>query len=154
VFGVTMASTSEVAAAAVPIGNSGGSGAGRPGAPTPPAHSSSSDGREDGAGYRPVSELDVGVMPEVDAEACGRAAVYPAEAEQSGIEGDVRLRVALNEKGGVHAVRVLSGLGHGLDRAAMEAIKTRCKFSAAIGRAGRPVAFVIESYTFHFQLPR
>jgi len=154
VFGVSMASTNEVAAASVPLGSPGGSGARRSGAPTPPAQSSPSDSREDGTGYRPVSELDVGVMPEVDAEACGRAALYPPEAEQSGIEGDVRLRVSLNEKGGVHAVRVLSGLGHGLDRAAMEAIKTRCKFSAAIARDGRPVPFVIESYTFHFQLPR
>lgn len=93
-------------------------------------------------------------MPEVDAEACGRAAIYPREAEQSGTEGDVRLRVSLTESGQVHAVRVLSGLSRALDTAAMDAIKNRCKFKPAVGRDGQPVAFVIESYTFHFEIPR
>jgi len=107
-----------------------------------------------GIGYRPASARDVGSMPEVDAEACGRAAIYPREAEQSGIEGDVRLRVALTERGQVHAVQVLSGLGKGLDAAAVDAIKNRCKFKPAVGRDGTPVAFVIQSYRFHFELPR
>ena len=78
----------------------------------------------------------------------------PREAEESGTEGEVRLRVSLTEEGRVHAVRVLSGLGHGLDAAAVDAIKNRCKFKPAIGRDGQPVAFVIESYKFHFELPR
>jgi protein TonB len=107
-----------------------------------------------GDGFRPISAREVGAMPEVDADACGRAAVYPKEAEQSGTEGDVRLRVALNERGQVHAVRVLSGPGQGLDAAAIDAIKHRCHFKPATGRDGQPVAFVIESYTFHFELPR
>jgi protein TonB len=93
-------------------------------------------------------------MPEIDTDACGRTISYPDEATQAGIEGDVRLRVSLSPEGRVYAVRVLSGLGHGLDRAAMEALKHRCRFSPAIGRGGKPVAFVIQSYTFHFQLPR
>ncbi len=93
-------------------------------------------------------------MPEVDTDACGRTIAYPDEATQAGIEGDVRLRVALTPEGHVYAVHVLSGLGHGLDRAATEALKHRCRFSPAIGKAGKPVAFVIQSYTFHFQLPR
>jgi TonB family protein len=93
-------------------------------------------------------------MPEVDTDACGRTITYPADAEQAGIEGDVRLRIALTESGRVHAVHVLSGLGHGLDRAAVDAITHRCRFSPAVARDGKPVAFVIESYTFHFELPR
>lgn len=154
VFAVSMASTSEVATGvAVPTGStaaagtarSGGAGAGRAGG------SASGDG--DGA-FQPASESDVATMPEIDTDACGKTIAYPDEAEQAGVEGDVRLRVALTPEGHVYAVHVLAGLGHGLDRAAMEALKHRCRFSPAIGKAGKPVAFVIQSYTFHFQLPR
>jgi TonB family protein len=134
-------------AVAIPSGAPGGVGTGRAAG----ARSGSSSGR---TGYVPASARDVGSMPEVDTEACGRAAIYPREAEQSGIEGDVRLRVALTERGQVHAVKVLSGLGDGLDAAAVDAIKNRCRFKPAIGHDGQPVAFVIESYKFHFELPR
>jgi protein TonB len=104
--------------------------------------------------YRPVGELEVGKMPDVDADACGRAVTYPAEAERNGVAGDVRLRVSLDDRGRVRAAQVLSGLGHGLDQAAVEALKHRCRFTPAVNRSGSPVAFVIESYTFHFELPR
>ena len=154
VYAVAMASTSEVSAGvAVPAGSGaaatprpGGAGAGRAGG-------SASSGDGEGA-YQPASESDVATMPEVDTDACGRTIAYPDEATQAGIEGDVRLRVALTPEGHVYAVHVLAGLGHGLDRAATEALKHRCRFSPAIGKAGKPVAFVIQSYTFHFQLPR
>jgi protein TonB len=157
-FGVSMTSTTEVSAPDAPVaqigdgagspsGQSGASRAGRPGGS--PALAGAAGGAE-GA----VSDLDVGVMPEVDGDACGRAAQYPHEAEANGIEGDVRLRVSLNERGTVRGVQVLSGPGHGLDQAAAEAIRHRCRFSPAVGKNGRTVAFVIESYTFHFELPR
>lgn len=148
VYAVAMTSPRGVASVAtVPQGVPGvasrgagaGAGTGAPGA---------------GEGFRPASAREVGSMPEVDTDACGRAAVYPREAEQSGAEGDVRLRVAITERGQVHAVKVLSGLGHGLDAAAVDALRNRCKFKPAIGRDGQPVAFVIESYVFHFELPR
>ena len=156
VFAVSMASTSEVATGvAVPTGSTaavagaaraGGAAAGHAGGTAP-----SGDG--EGA-YQPASESDVATMPEIDTDACGRTIAYPDEATQAGIEGDVRLRVALTPEGHVYAVHVLAGLGHGLDRAATDALKHRCRFSPAIGKGGKPVAFVIQSYTFHFQLPR
>ena len=147
-----MTSTTAVGAMTVPRGDvglaglrhAGGSPSGLPGG----------TGSGAGDGYHPASAREVGSMPDVDVDACGRAAIYPRDAEQSGTEGDVRLRVSLTERGAVHAVRVLSGLGHGLDAAAIDAIKNRCRFKPAIGRDGQPVAFVIESYTFHFELPR
>jgi protein TonB len=147
-YAVAMTSTTAVAAMEVPSGSSGGFGpAGRAGRPGGVPGGT-------GDGFHPASARDVGSMPDVDVDACGRAAIYPRDAEQSGTEGDVRLRVGLDEHGKVHNVRVLSGPGHGLDAAAIEAIRHRCRFTPAIGRDGQPVAFVIESYTFHFQLPR
>src|SRR6185312_4245521 len=150
-FAVAMASTTEVAAAAETSalaatgparqGNGLPGGHGRAGGPS---------GAEGGGG---VGEGDLARMPEVDADACGRTIGYPAEAEAAGVEGDVRLRVSLTAEGRVSGVRVLSGLGHGLDQAASEALRTRCRFSPAIDKTGKPVAFVIRSYTFHFQLP-
>ena len=155
-FSVAMTSTTEVAASAItaPPGPGGGvPGLGSPGAAGAGSGAGSAGGGGPG-GYHPASELEVGKMPEVDTDACGRTISYPAEAEQAGVEGDVRLRIALTDSGRVHAVHVLSGLGHGLDRAAVDAISHRCRFSPAIARDGKPVAFVIESYTFHFELPR
>jgi protein TonB len=101
-----------------------------------------------------ATELDIGKMPEVDAEACGRSIHYPPEAEQAGVEGKVRLRLALDARGQVISARVLRGIGHGLDQAAVEALTHRCRFTPAIGGDGRPVPFVIESYSFTFELPR
>lgn len=153
-FTVAMASTTEVSApsGAVATGPAGGSGTGVPGGRG--AGSGAGPGGGGPGGYHPASELEVERMPEVDTDACGRTITYPNEAEQAGIEGDVRLRIALTESGRVHSVHVLSGLGHGLDRAAVDAISHRCRFSPAIAHGGKPVAFVIESYTFHFELPR
>jgi protein TonB len=155
-FTVAMASTTEVhAGLAVPAGTTTAGDPSRPGgAPTGRTAGIPSGGGDGEGAYQPASESDIATMPEIDTDACGRTISYPDEATQAGIEGDVRLRVSLSPEGRVYAVRVLSGLGHGLDRAAMEALKHRCRFSPAIGRGGKPVAFVIQSYTFHFQLPR
>jgi protein TonB len=144
-----MSSTTEVAApgaAALAAGDLAGS-------PSGSSHAVRSRASPGAAGAATGSD-DVGTLPSVDGEACGRAARYPRDAEENGIEGDVRLRVSLNERGAVSAVRVLSGPGHGLEEAAAEAIRHRCKFSPAIARNGQARAFVIESYTFHFELPR
>ncbi|HZS38166.1 MAG TPA: TonB family protein [Polyangia bacterium] len=104
--------------------------------------------------YAPVSDLYIKTMPEIDDDACGRAIEYPREAEQLGIEGTVKLRVALDEKGHVHDIKVTSGLGHGLDQAAMFALKYKCRFSPAIATDGKPVPYVISEYKFNFEIPR
>jgi protein TonB len=98
--------------------------------------------------------LAIKTMPEVDADACGRSIAYPPDAERAGIEGKVRLRVALDARGRVSSARVLRGLGHGLDEAAVEALTHRCRFTPAIDTDGQAVPFVIESYSFLFELPR
>jgi protein TonB len=120
---------------------------GRPGRPGPAVSGKRNDAEA-------VSAAQVKVMPEIDTDACASAVTYPPDAERNGIEGKVRLRVALDERGKVSTVRVLSGLGYGLDQAAAEALKHRCKFTPARADDGRAVPFVIESYTFNFELPR
>jgi len=105
--------------------------------------------------YKPVSELYIKKMPEIDGDGCGKSIPYPAEAEQLGVEGPVKLRVELDDKGQVHGIKVLAGLGHGLDQAAVWALshKRECKFSPAYGTDGKPAAFVL-TYTFNFEIPR
>jgi periplasmic protein TonB len=154
VFGVTMSSTTDGdSSMAVNVGNTTmidpkNSGHGPavplPAAPPPQAKPE----------YKPVSELYIKKMPDIDADACGRTIQYPAEAEQLGVEGDVKLRVELDDHGKVHGIKVLSGLGHGLDQAAVYALTHKCKFTAAIATDGKPVSYVIPSYVFHFEIPR
>jgi protein TonB len=105
--------------------------------------------------YQPVSELFIKKMPDIDSEACGRSISYPDEAAQLGIEGDVKLQISLDDKGHIHDIKVLSGLGHGLDQVALNAMKKNpaCHFTAAIGSDNKPAAFVVP-YVFHFEIPR
>lgn len=104
--------------------------------------------------YKPVSDLYIKKMPEIDDDACGRSIEYPREAEQLGIEGVVKLRVELDERGKVHAIRVTAGLGHGLDQAAIYALKYKCRFTPAIATDGKPVPYIISEYRFNFEIPR
>jgi protein TonB len=152
VFGIAMDSPTDVTSAiAAPVGGSVAADPSRPGKRGAPPTSTPGEGPP-GEGA-PVSELEVATMPDIDTEACGKTITYPADAERNGIQGDVRLRVTLDEKGHVRHVRVLSGLGHGLDQAATDALTHRCRFTPAISKSGKPVPFVVESYTFHFELP-
>lgn len=48
---------------------------------------------------------------------------YPAEARRHGIEGVVKLKLTIDYTGKVVAAKLLSGLGYGLDEAALEAVK-------------------------------
>ena len=153
VFGIAMDSPTAVSSPiSAPVGGSTVADPGRPGRPNPGATGVGKPGDGNGTGF--ASALQVKVMPEIDTEACGKSITYPPDAERNGIEGSVRLRVALDQRGHVSSVRVLSGLGYGLDQAAVDAMKHRCKFTPAIAEDGRPVPFVVESYTFNFELPR
>ena len=61
---------------------------------------------------------------------------YPERARAAGIEGKVRVELSVDENGRVSAVRVLQGLGYGLDEAAVEAAE-RARFAPAL-RCGKP----------------
>jgi len=63
---------------------------------------------------------------------------YTEEARHARIEGRVRLELLVNEQGEITSVRVVSGLGYGLDEAALAAAQ-RLHFTPAT-RCGRAVA--------------
>jgi len=66
---------------------------------------------------------------------------YSDQARAAGVEGKVRIELTVDVSGAVTAVRVLQGLGYGLDEAAVQAAKS-ARFEPAV-RCGKP-----ESSTF------
>lgn len=90
------------------------------------------------AGFVPPQLLDA---PEAE---------YPPRALIDGVEGVVELKVQLNPKGGIDSVAVVRPLGHGLDEAAVAAVR---KFTFLPARYdGAPVPCTVK-YHFHFKLP-
>lgn len=76
----------------------------------------------------------------VDAQARlvrGLAPEYPDDARASGIEGDVGLELVVGLSGAVETARVVRGVGHGLDEAALRAAR-QFRFAPAT-RGGRAV---------------
>ncbi|HWA74154.1 MAG TPA: TonB family protein [Polyangiaceae bacterium] len=63
---------------------------------------------------------------------------YTPQALEAGIEGKVRIQFTVDETGRVVDVRLLSGLGYGLDEAALAAAR-QATFEAAV-RCGKPVS--------------
>lgn len=62
---------------------------------------------------------------------------YTEEGRKQGIDGEVRLEVLFSAGGQVHVVRVLQGLGYGLDEQAVKAAE-QIRFKPAL-HAGQPV---------------
>lgn len=67
---------------------------------------------------------------------------YTEEARRRGVEGDVVMEIVVRSNGSVGDVRVLQGLGHGLDERAVAAVR-RWRFKAA-RRRGTPVDVLVE----------
>jgi len=63
---------------------------------------------------------------------------YTADARAAGIAGKVRVEIVVDDQGRVLSARVIEGLGHGLDEAALAAARAMT-FSAA-ARCGKPVS--------------
>jgi periplasmic protein TonB len=74
---------------------------------------------------------------------------YPSGAREEGVEGDVVLELVLSTSGTVDSVRVVKGAGHGLDDAAVAAVRNY-RFSPAT-KDGRPVR-VRMHWTMQFRL--
>ena len=87
-----------------------------------------SGGGTGGGPYRPGSGIEPpSLLKEVKPD-------YTEEARRRGVEGDVVMEIVVRSDGSVGDVRVLQGLGHGLDERAMAAVR-RWRFSA--GQAPR-----------------
>ncbi len=63
--------------------------------------------------------------------------VYTEEARRLQIEGEVQLEILFGASGEIHILRVVRGLGHGLDENAVQAARTIRYLPAK--RDGRPV---------------
>jgi periplasmic protein TonB len=72
---------------------------------------------------------------------------YTAEAQAAGVSGKVRVEITVDEHGRVVSVRLVQGLGHGLDEAALAAARGMT-FEAAV-RCGKPAAATFKvGFTF------
>jgi periplasmic protein TonB len=134
VVGLTLQSTAAASAVAVPVGNT------LMGKPVEKATAPS----EVRPGYAPLYLVDT--QPELLEEINGEE-IYPAEAKKLGIEGKVVLTITVDADGRVSAAQVVSGPGHGLEEAALGAIR-RARFKPAT-KGGKPVATELRyAYTF------
>jgi TonB family protein len=121
------------AGAGTGVGTGVGSGAGEgTGAGIGPG----SGGGTGGGPYRPGSGISPpGLLREVRPD-------YTEEARRRGIEGDVVLEIVVRSDGTVGNVKVMQGLGGGLDQRAIDAVR-QWRFSPA-RRFGTPVDVMVE----------
>ena len=87
------------------------------------------------------------VMP----DSCTDGLDYPASAMSRGKEGVVRMLVSLDENGDVVKAKVTGSVGFGLDEAALDAVRTRCRFSPARNARGQRVPALVE-HLFSFRI--
>jgi protein TonB len=120
-------------------GTGGGSGSGRGtgiGEGAGPGIGEGTGGGTGGGPYRPGSGI---TAPELVREV---KPDYTEEARRRGLTGDVLLEVVVRSDGRVGSVRVLQGLGAGLDQRAVDAVR-QWRFSPA-RRLGTPVDVLVE----------
>jgi protein TonB len=77
---------------------------------------------------------------------------YPAEAKRLGIEGKIRVKLIVDERGEVKSATLLNKLGHGLDELAL-ARANAIKFDPAKDTDDHPVTSVVV-WTFDLELPK
>jgi protein TonB len=136
VFGVSLESTSTTGhGPALPVGNTArpeaGVGSVAPVKPLP----------------EPVQAFEATKMPLPQGRCYGK---YTDDARTAGIEGTVVLDLVVGDDGRVRELHVVQGLGHGLDEAAIAALRA-CVFSPG-EKEGKPVAVKIRGFKIHFVL--
>ncbi len=141
-FGVSLsATTAGDSSVAVPIGNTLMTKPGpKPEKPKP----ASGDGT---GGFVPVAEIYISKHAELISMPAGEEN-YPPEAKRLGIEGAVKVKLSIDEKGRVVHAKVLERVGHGFDDAAMRAV-LKGMFKPAETSDGRAVpCSIIWTYRF------
>lgn len=110
-------------------------------------------GAGSGAGEAPkpvsIATIKTRAMPKRD---YGDIREYPAEARALGIEGDIRVRLIVDEQGRVKSRVLLNKLGHGLDELAL-ARTAEFEFEPARDTNDQPVTSVV-IWTFHMVMPK
>jgi protein TonB len=100
-----------------------------------------------GGGFAPVADIYISQHAELISAPSGEEN-YPPEAKRLGIEGAVRIKIGIDEKGNVVQVKLVERGGHGFDEAAMKAMK-QAKFKPAMTSDGRAVPCnIIWTYRF------
>ena len=136
VFGLTMESTSQAGSGpAVPVGNT----------LQGPAGPRATPGKAKPLAGPPVAAYQVTKMPLPKGRCTGR---YTEEARAAGVEDSVVLNLVVGEDGRARDIEVVQGLDHGLNAAAIKAVKA-CRFTPG-ERAGQPVPVRIRAFKIRF----
>jgi protein TonB len=99
-----------------------------------------------------VATIKTRAMPRGDYGYIDAGKEYPTEAKQLGIEGPVRVRLVVDDRGKVSSAVLLNHLGHGLDELALKKAK-EIEFDPARDTDDHPVASVVV-WTFNMTLPK
>ncbi len=145
-IGISMSSTSASGSFAAPVGNTLYGAAPKvatdPNSVRPYA---SPDGRyaapQNG---RYVPPARVSTLPKLSREV---RATYPEAARRAGIEGQVVIRLRVNDKGDVIDARVVETAGHGFDEAALAAVR-QFKFQPGTMDGTAVMTDITYTYTF------
>lgn len=136
-FGVSLSSGAP-GGLAVPAGNSRDY--------APPAHAAKTLSR--GAAARDDDCSEPAAKPRLVSQ--GAPPAYSEDARSAGVSGKVRVEITVDEHGRVVRVRLIQGLGHGLDEAALGAARAMTFEAAA--RCGKPTSATF-NVSFKFAPP-
>ncbi len=134
----SMSSTTAGGSFAIGVGNTA---YGKAGPPTDPSEVKAYRAPK----YVPPGGADT--QPEVISEVKG---TYPEEAKKNEIEGTVLLKLTIDENGNVTEVKVIKGLGYGLDEASVAAIR-KFKFKPATKDGENVVYSITYNYSWYLE---
>ncbi|MEO8841643.1 MAG: TonB family protein [Kofleriaceae bacterium] len=135
VFGISMESTSTVGRGpALPVGTT-----------AKPAVGTGSAAPAPKGVAGPVADYEATKLPLPQGRCSGK---YTDDARAAGIEGTVVLDLVVGADGRVSELKVVTGLGHGLDQAAIAALRD-CRFTPG-EQAGKPVAVRVRGFKIRF----